>query len=236
MKKVITVAILAALLGAAAWGINKFTRTPSPTAVDAQAKDEITETVAYLSDLDATIAMFIIPVNFSTNGHWSGFELKASTNNFKRVVARGTSSAKEDLLFYSQSGDADTGVSGGDKMKVFVSNFEQNHERDYRSYCYITNTTTYTEWYDNAIVLVDLECLGRNPERDERGDSVWLHKINDDLVWVYGRLANDDREMNPRVPRVSLWKPIQPVRWFKKMPNWGGTFEELTREPNTVAE
>lgn len=230
--KLLILAIIVAL-GIGAFGIRKSfsTSTSKPTG-----EPRATEAVAYLSDLDATIAMFVVPVNFSTNGHWSGFELKASTNNFHRMTARGDSQALEDLLFYSQSGEANTGIDCGDRMKVFVSNFEQNHTRDYRSYCYITNTTAYTEWYDNAIVLVDLECLGRNSETNSRGESVWLHKVNDDLVWVYARLGNNDREMNPRTQRVSLWKPIQPVRWFKKMPNWGGTFEELTREPNTISE
>lgn len=231
LKTVISAVLLTALVVTAGVMVHRNVKAEKAEALsDSEAR--VSEQVAYTSDIKGHIAMFVVPINYSTNGHRNGFEMKASLNNFNRPVPRATGpNDSTTLAFYSQSATADKDIPGEDKMKVFVANFEQNHTRDYRSYCYITNTLDYRKWFNYAIVLIDKECLVRNTELDDRGESVWLHSMNNDLIWVYGRLSNTDRERNPEAPTISLWTPIQPVRWFTKMPNWGGTFEQLKGDP-----
>lgn len=88
------------------------------------------------------IAMFIIPVNCTTNENFAGFELKASTNNFSH--AAGTEDTR--LQFYSQSEVADKGADYGnnwDKMKMYVGT-GYGSSWDVRAYTKIGNTIPAT--------------------------------------------------------------------------------------------
>lgn len=165
---------------------------------------------------DKKVAMFIIDVNprgsdGSTNSNvFTGFELKASTNNF----AQGASDDVR-LQFYSQSIFADTGLSNtADRMKLFQINHDAGH--DNRSYTRIQNTQYLTApQMVKLVAIVDVSCLVRHPEHSGR----WLNEDNEQLVWCYMRDRNDsyDKIAGTDYP---LWQPIAPVRWFKKVPDW----------------
>lgn len=167
---------------------------------------------------DKRVAMFVIPVNNESDASpkYVGFELKASTNNFSSATADDVR-----LQFYSQSDIADEGHSPNiDKMWLYVG-AETNSAAfsDYRSYHAIPNTLLYEPpQLHSVVVLVDTTRLIRHPES---GDSKWLLEDNEELIWCYLRTRNHD----PAYERVEdtdrpLWRPIAPVRWFKKMPEW----------------
>lgn len=162
-------------------------------------------------------ALFMIDVNSTTNGVFTGFELKASTNNF-------SSAASEDvkLQFYSQSEIADTGRDGDefnhlgiDKMKLFAcTSFGSD---DVRSYAYITNTVVFLGQPMRIAALVDASCLKRHPDGD------WLSDSNEDLVWCYARnTLNSGMEKEKRTSKA-LWRACAPVRWYKELPSWAKT-------------
>ena len=156
------------------------------------------------------IAMFIIPVNYATNGNFTGFELKASTNNFSH--AAGTEDTR--LQFYSQSEVADKGADYGnnwDKMKMYVGT-GYGSSWDVRAYTKIGNTIDWGYELRNVVVLVDASCIVKHP-----GD--WLREDNEDLMWCYLRNMNNDAEHEDGSTKT-LWHPIAPVRWFSELPNW----------------
>ena len=155
-------------------------------------------------------ALFLIPVNLTTNGTFNGFELKASTNNF--LKAR---SSEAEPQYYSQSEIADTGLITNpvvDRMWIFACTraTSPNFDGDVRSYYWITNTIEYTFHLETVAVLVDQNCLERYPESD------WLKESNQDLMWSWARHRNG--EVGIYTDRV--WRPIMPVKWYEKCPNW----------------
>jgi hypothetical protein len=162
------------------------------------------------------IAMFIVDVNPRgsdgvTNANvFTGFELKASTNNF----ALGTSDSVK-LQFFSQSLFADTGLSTtGDRMKLFQINHGEGH--DNRAYTRIQNTQSLTPpQMVRLVVLVDVSCLVRHPEHS----GSWLNEDNENLIWCYLRDRGNsyDKIAGTEYP---LWQPIAPVKWFSKLPDW----------------
>lgn len=163
-------------------------------------------------DLKRTIAMFIIPVNTDGSGSsYAGFELKASTNNFSH--ADGTEDTR--LQFYAQSEVADKDASWGnnwDKMKMYVGT-GYGSSWDVRAYTKIGNTIDWGHELRNVVVLVDASCIVKHP-----GD--WLREDNEDLMWCYLRNTNGDGGEKEEGTTRTLWHPIAPVRWFKKLPNW----------------
>lgn len=181
-----------------------------------------------LSDIPAKrIAMFVVDVNYRLLGNTStatnsqmpylAFELKASTNNF---------AASDDdlkLQFYSHSDVANSGDPMGDpvmdRMRLYTCSHYDN--LDYRAYKYIGNTfpTNWPYKLSRVVVLVDAGCLVRNPGGD------WLREDNEDLVWCYVRNLDNSLEYEPGTDKA-WWKPIAPVRWFSRMPNWA---EQLQR-------
>lgn len=154
------------------------------------------------------IAMFIVPVNYATNGNFVGFELKASTNNFSHAAST------EDirLQFYAQSEVADTGENGWDKMKMYVGT-GRGSSWDVRAYTKIGNTIDWGYELNNVVVIVDASCIVKHP-----GD--WLREDNEDLMWCYLRNTNGDGGEKEEGTTRTLWHPIAPVRWFKELPNW----------------
>ena len=173
------------------------------------------------------IAMFIIPLNSpvlepETSGYnfFDGFELKASTNNF-RTASQDSSS----IQFYSDSGIADgygSSISGftGDRMKLFVCDYTNP---EFRSYNYITNTSVcglFEKHLESLIAIVDVSCLRRNPSGE------WLSEDNENLSWCFTR-TEPHEGMDSTIEWYSYeggigqyWHPIVPVRWFSKMPEW----------------
>lgn len=173
------------------------------------------------------IAMFVIPVNYTTEGEWEQFELKATTNNFSHAV-----SEDERLQYYAQSEIADTGADKGDvynctfdKMWIFActSFHGTGFDGDVRSFFYVGNTCPGTGWQHHittAVVLVDTSCLKRHP------GGGWLSSDNDDLMWVWHRYYySGDGTVREKESgsNSSLWRPISPVRWFSELPSWAKT-------------
>ena len=179
------------------------------------------------TNIPKRIAMFLIPLNYTTRGEWEQFELKASTNNFSHSIAE-----FDRLLYYSESQIANTGADEGavysttyDKMWCFVgtSFFVQSSgfRGDNRSYYWITNTMPGIGWehqMTTVAVLVDTTCLRRHPE-----GKIWLEDKNQDLMWVWHKSyhsgTNVVHEVEPG-SESNLWRPIAPIRWFEEMPNW----------------
>jgi hypothetical protein len=156
------------------------------------------------------IAMFIIPVNSErpTSSGFTGFELKASTNNFSHATGI---SEETRLQFYAQSELADVGADyGWDKMKMYVCTGYDSW--DVRAYTKIENTVDWGHELRNVVVLVDKTCIVKN-----QGD--WLREDNEDLMWCYLRNMNNDVEQEDGSTKT-LWHPIAPVRWFSELPNW----------------
>lgn len=165
------------------------------------------------------IAMFVIPLNYTVQGEWEQFELKASTNNFSHAVSEDVR-----LQYYAQSEIADTGANRGeggyntnfDKMWIFVCT--GHSDGDNRSYFYIGNTMPNVGWTHHmttVVVLVDVSCLKRH------SDGEWLKEDNIDLMWVWHRYYYSGGTTHREVEDgSSLWRPISPVRWFDKLPNW----------------
>ena len=163
------------------------------------------------------IALFLVDVNDAADGVYCGFELKASTNNF-------THATNEDvrLQFYAQSEIADTGEGatpgnslGIDRMMLFTGTSAGTE--DVRAWTRIPNTVEWSGKPMRMAVLVDASCLVRHPE--DGGD--WLSEGNEELVWCYLR----NRALSPPYEREgstahSLWRPIQPARWYSSLPEW----------------
>ena len=169
------------------------------------------------------IAMFIIPVNNETDTVYTGFELKASTNNFRYGA-----SEYEKLQFYGQSERADSRAYGDhrdwDYMRLYAClansapGWPTAHTPDPRAYERIKSTRL--DYGLNAsdlkyiVVLIDEKCLYSHPDGD------WLRDDNDDLVWCYYRTK-------PNNAGEGRWRPIAPVRWFATWPSWAGDRENF---------
>ena len=154
------------------------------------------------------IAMFIVPVNHEKNGSFTGFELKASTNNFSH--ASGSENTR--LQFYAQSEVANTGENGWDKMKMYIGTSHLS-SYDVRAYTKLPNTLEWSYDLNSVVVLVDASCLVKHPDGD------WLREDNEDLMWCYLRNTSGGVEYEYGTDRT-LWRPIAPVRWFSRLPNW----------------
>lgn len=220
MKKVILFAIAIAALALSGTAFYK-TRNLGQ-AVRAEAKS--TETVAYLSDIERRIAMFIVPVNYTTNGPWTGFELKASTNNFCHGLPGEPEIPESVFMQYFMDSDiADTGDAfPRDRAKLYICNEKRDDQGlEKRSYTRIPNTLFVTNGVsrhlEEVVVLVDSHDLVRYPE-DWNEDAKWLTWHNNNLMWIYGRKGRVFwEEAHGSKP---MWRPIAPVRWFKQIPNW----------------
>lgn len=181
--------------------------------------------------------MFLIPVNYTTNGQFTGFELKASTNNFSHSTPE-----EVRLQYFSRSEVANTGVPGipydpgagyegeitVDKMWIFqCTYFNQwgpGFDGDVRSWFYLTNSVVWPHQLTTVAVLVDTQCLLRHPQDPEHPEDDWLIDTDKELVWSYCRYGVGvdwtKYEMERDTPNSGLWRTITPIRWFKAMPEW----------------
>lgn len=156
-------------------------------------------------------AMFIIRLNETAYddqaGHFTQFELKASTNNFSTAYSQ-----KDRCCFYSHSGHAEGEFSTNDGMHLFI-----NHGgADQRSYVRIKNTAEGMPNYAPAevIVIVDAALMNR-----DRSDGSWLYEGNEDVMWTWVRTKDNTSEFDGGADHC-LWRPITPVRWYSTLPNW----------------
>lgn len=162
--------------------------------------------------IEKKYALFLIPVNLTTNGTFNGFELKASTNNFLKA-----GNPEAEPQYYSQSEIADMGSSTNtmvDRMWIFAcTRATPNFDGDVRSYYWITNTMLFKSHLETVAVLVEQSCLERHPDGD------WLRESNQDLMWSWSR--HKSLENDASFERV--WRPIMPIRWYERIPNWAWT-------------
>ena len=122
MKKIFTIISVLILLGIAGYLVFNCKCKDKKDSVAVEARDDKPwEILAKQSDLQKRIAMFLIPLNATTDGTFTDFELKASTNNFAS-----TSIDSIRLQFYAQSEIAAYGLSaennngiGIDRMWMF---------------------------------------------------------------------------------------------------------------------
>ena len=158
-------------------------------------------------------ALFLVDLNAENGGRWRAFELKASTNNFAHIAGR----ASADMCFRGRSDEADgytdsvlpTGlVREPDGMRLFW--LTKRLGGDGRTWTRIPTT---------------LELTGANPKTlavlvspDLCPDGRWLGEENEEVVWCYTRAdaSGMEKDTNGEV----LWHPIQPVRWYRNLPEW----------------
>ena len=207
MKKALLFAIAIAALALAGTACYKTRNLGQTEQVEARK----TETVAYLSDIERRIAMFIVPVNYTTNGPWTSFELKASTNNFCHKAADGSPIGEDVFMQYFM--DSDVADVGGTYNGAILDHA--------KSYTRIPNTLFVTNGVsrhlEEVVVLIDSCDLVRYQEKWEE-DAKWLTWHNNNLMWIYGRGGRVyDEEGHGSKP---MWRPIAPARWYKEMPNW----------------
>lgn len=187
-------------------------------------------------------AMFVIPLNYKLDDHFTKFELKASTNNF-------TAADEWDrIVFWSLSTIADvipstngTDIVRSDGMRLYIENLPQYYDQfatniidkslmptnsmsiDSRRYTRISNSLAVDNAYvletgdpyyvASYVVIVDADlCRSHLPTKE------WLSNENDELIWTYSRAtsASVEKDQHGRI----LWRPIAPVKWFKTLPKW----------------
>ena len=157
-------------------------------------------------------ALFILDLNADSGGNWRSFELKASTNNFAHAEGE-----EPPLCFWSCSDEADGYTDaalpagrGQDRMRLYWLTTRGAENRDGRSWTRI-GTTLELEGpnprFLAALVSPDL-CL----------DGKWLGEENEQVVWSYARAAASGAETDTN--GKMLWHPIQPVKWYRKLPEW----------------
>ena len=158
-------------------------------------------------------ALFILDLNAENGGKWRSFELKASTNNFARIEGIPTAN----MCFWGCSDEAD-GYSDGavplarsrgqDRMRLYW--LTKRLGGDGRAWTKIPTT---------------LDLVGANPKAlavlvspDLCFDGGWLGEENEEVVWCYTRAdaSGAEKDTNGEV----LWHPVQPVRWFRDLPEW----------------
>ena len=163
-------------------------------------------------------ALFIVPLNdyrgdVSTS-HWNGFELKATTNNFSESV-----SSDRQITFWCLSHGSGTGAYTSDDADFFLVGDDQTMQqtRDNRAWVRCDNTL-------NAGILAgsrtpNFIAVLVSPEKCRREtDTSWLREDNDELIWSYMRVNDEDHESSPS--GKALWNPIMPVRWYSSRPSW----------------
>ena len=160
-------------------------------------------------------ALFILDLNAENGGKWRSFELKASTNNFES----GWRGGPTNMCFWGCSDEADGYVDGTtpsasgrtqDRMCLYWLTTRGAVDRDGRAWTKIGTT---------------LELSGANPKHlavlvspDLCFDGSWLGEENEEIVWCYTRADASGAETDTN--GAVLWHPIQPVKWYRKLPEW----------------
>lgn len=175
--------------------------------------------VTSVSVVPRRFALFIIPLNdyhtpSSSSTPWTGFELKASTNNFSEAVDQ-----EHRITFWCPSHGSGTGSFTSDDADFFVVGDDQTmlQSRDNRAWVR-ANNTLFAGLLAGARVPNAVAVLV-SPDRCKReSDTSWLRDDNDDLIWSYMRVDESGHELN--TGGRPLWNPVMPVRWYSKRPSW----------------
>ena len=157
-------------------------------------------------------ALFVIDLNAENGTEWRSFELKASTNNFGRV---GGGPVK--LNFWGCSDEADgysdavvpvSANRGQDRMRLYWLTTRRGG--DGRTWTRIPTTLDVTDVNPKRLAVLVSPELCR--------DGGWLGEENEEAVWCYtrGDPAGLEKDTNGEV----LWHPIQPVKWYRSLPEW----------------
>ena len=202
MKK--TILILAALLATTVFA--------DRTANQGWVKENFVSRTNEWKLVERRHALFILDLNAENGGKWRSFELKASNNNF--ISAAGETGK---LCFWGCSDEADgysdttvplSRTRGQDKMRLFW--LTKRLGGDGRTWTRIPTT---------------LDLIGANPKMlavlvspDLCFDGGWLGEENEEVVWCYtrGDASGPEKDTNGEI----LWQPVQPVRWYRELPEW----------------
>lgn len=188
-------------------GLTRFGALRSPSNV-----------VTSVSVVPRRYALFIIPLNDHHNDGlavpWTGFELKASTNNFSEAVDQ-----NRRITFWCPSHGSGTGAFTSDNADFFVVGDDQttSQSRDNRAwvradYTLLAGLLGGARTPNAIAVLV-------SPDKCRREtDTSWLRDDNDDLIWSYMRVNESEHELHAN--GRTLWNPVMPVRWYSKRPSW----------------
>ena len=174
------------------------------------------------------------PYSMST---WNAFELKASTNNFLRKTQNSTliiTNSVGDkyktinytvpalpenlrLIYWGCSEFSMTRpLTESEPMRKFVP----ASKGDPRTWEFFDSISELDNQYPNRImVLLDPASFTR------QSDNSWCHDHNEDLVWSYVRKNNSLTEKDDS--GNSVWRPIQPVKWYSQLPAWAYTNNEV---------
>ena len=162
-------------------------------------------------------ALFILDLNAENAGRWRSFELKASTNNFAKVEGGGEAA---NLVFWGCSDEADGYADasvpilperGQDRMRLYwLTSRVAGGGSDGRAWTRIGTTLDLTGAYPKYLaVLVSPDlCF----------DGSCLSEENEEIVWCYARADASGSEKDTN--GVTVWHPVQPVRWYRDLPEW----------------
>lgn len=180
------------------------------------------------------VALFILPLNPHTSsgaGLYSGFELKATTNNFSHAVS-GSDIDSGRMVFWCAS------ICINDDLTGYPHDYpEKSWDNMWVYSCDtgVVDTRAWTKWGElldsgNGVVstrqvnnrfpryvavLVCKEMLHRVGHEQDNG---WLNSENDELLWSFARVSNGELEKDSS--GYPIWTVCQPVKWLKRVPTW----------------
>ena len=162
-------------------------------------------------------ALFVLDLNAENGGRWRSFELKASTNNFARVEGGGEAA---NMVFWGCSDEADGYADGANPI---LADRGQDRMRLYWLTTRVAGGGSDGRAWTRIGTTLDL--AGANPKYlavivspDLCFDGSCLSEENEEIVWCYARAdaSGFERDTNG----VTVWHPVQPVRWFRDLPEW----------------
>ena len=162
-------------------------------------------------------ALLILDLNAENGGKWRSFELKASTNNFARVEGGGEAA---NMVFWGCSDEADGYADGAnpiladrgqDRMRLYwLTSRVAGGGSDGRAWTRIGTTLDLVGAYPKYLAVI--------VSPDLCFDGSCLSEENEEIVWCYAKAdaSGSERDTNG----VTVWHPVQPVRWFRDLPEW----------------
>lgn len=181
---------------------------------------------------------------------WTGFEIKASTNNFYKTSSSAklnvTNSsgtiiksidmnvpgiASDDRVLYWCASEMDgfqnvrlnhlgRELDRYDSMRKYTCEDRNISSEDNRSWKYFENSSVLSNKYPYKVYVI------LDPSKFRWiSDSSWCVNTNKNLNWVFIRTKTSDFERDDN--GMIAWHPIYPVKWFKELPAWAYTNGEV---------
>lgn len=192
---------------------------------------------------------------YSTLYPFIGFELKASTNNFRRTdcvsylkvtnsegkvvkeiknIVPGLSEEKR-ILYWCAS---EMGLynfeqwDSNSMLKFGCSADKKTKDLSYTDKLYSTSISDYRSW-KRFETIDDLENIYQGKimvildftKFKHTPDTSWCNSENKDLVWSYIRTTQSEQETDDSGNPV--WRPIMPIMWLDEIPSWAYTNNEV---------